>query len=149
MYGLGILAPIMNILPFAGLIVAPFTRGRGGLTGNRVAPVYRNYYRAFWFRALFGKHIKITYPALLLFFVGTKYLREVRKNELSYAIITNYDILGLEYDEEENKFAKAAFEKYKLESLYRKNYLMFSNEKALHEYKNKAAVFDEYISKQE
>jgi hypothetical protein len=148
MYGIGILAKITNVLPFAYFIVAPFSYGRGNAGNNRQGALYKNYYRQYWFRMLFGKHIKITIPVMLTGYILLSYNKSVKDEEDYYHFMVLGKGAGVEYDSEENLAAKQAYYDYQERNLYKKNFLQLSTERARYNHKMKASVFDDYISKQ-
>jgi hypothetical protein len=56
MIGIGSLVYVVNVLPFAYLIVSPIIFRRYNFLGmNPYSSSSRNYYKRFWFRALFGR----------------------------------------------------------------------------------------------
>ncbi len=55
MYGLGALVYVVNVLPFAYILASPIIFRRYNLLGINQYGNSRNYYKRFWFRALFGR----------------------------------------------------------------------------------------------
>lgn len=55
MYGLGALVYVVNLLPFAYVLASPLLFRRYNFLGINQYGSSRNYYKRFWFRALFGR----------------------------------------------------------------------------------------------
>ena len=149
MIGIGIFTHAFNILPFAYFLLAPFTNGRNNMPGNRTVPFHAYYYRQYWQRFLFGRHLIVTAPI----FITIKLLEKIRGSETREQRIWDFFVvaesLGVDYDEEVCKEAKIAINKFKEGQLIRNSFIKFSTERAEFNHKMKSEVFDDYISKQE
>jgi hypothetical protein len=149
MYTFGLFTNAFNILPYAYFILAPFAGGRNPIGGNRTVPFHSNYYRKYWYKLLFGKHLYVTAPFFVIFKLSY-YIQIQRGNEILrqdiYAVV---DDLGVEYNEEESKYTKKSLEKFRLNKLQQDSVNKYLVLRAEMNYKMKSEVFDDYISRQE
>lgn len=148
MIGIGIVSHVLNVLPFAYFLITPFANGRGGFHGNETGAVYKDYYRKYWQKLFFGRHVKITLTTLGLYHMVQSYRLGYFNDKKSWEFFAVFESLGGEYDEEYSPSAKEALIKFKKEQLLRRNYIGLAHDKANISYKLKAEVFDEYIAKQ-
>lgn len=146
MYGIGVFAKLLNIVPFAYFIIRPFAFGRGNMPGNRQGSFYRTYYRQYWQQVFFGRHLYVTVPVSIL--IGFLIYRLNKNNEqnLIYRVNMVLNSLGIEYDEEENKHAKKAFLEYKIEEIENNSANKLIKERALKNYNLLGSAIDDYMS---
>lgn len=149
MIGIGIFTHALNILPFAYFLIAPFTNGRNNMPGNRTVPFHAYYYRQYWQRFLFGKHLIVTAPIFITIKVIEKYKVNKNDEQRVWDIFAISESLGVDYDEESCKEARIAINDFKESQLIRSSLIKFSTERAEFNHKKKSEVFDDYISKQE
>jgi len=149
MYFFGIFTNAFNILPFAYLILAPFAGGRNPMGGNRSVPYHSNYYRKYWYKVLFGKHLYVTAPLFAIVKLS-HYIQIERGNKvLRHDLFAVAEDLGVDYNEEESKYSKNALDKYRLYKLHQDTANKYYMLRAEMNYKLKCEAFDDYISKQE
>jgi hypothetical protein len=144
MIGIGSLVYVVNILPFAYLIVSPLIFRRYNFLGMNPYGNSRNYYKRFWFRAIFGR---IQIP--LFVFGGFYYTiytmrnnHENLKNELDF---TSFLVEIEEFQEEESYLHAKAVARYRYKkSLEESRDLVLQNRAELHR-ENKLRAFNEYL----
>lgn len=147
MIGPGIITYVLDVLPFGFLFLAPFFGGRANLPGNRFFANHRKYYRVYWQRILFGRHIKVTIPLIGTLAFVNWYRNEKGKEYLQhkfFAPITQYD--HDLYDEEISPLAKQALLDYKTNKKFEDMALKFKKMKAQQEYDLKSKAFDTIIT---
>lgn len=147
MIGPGIVTYIFDVLPFGFLVLAPFFGGRANMAGNRFFANHRKYYRKYWQRILFGRHLKLTVPVIGLLAFSNWYRNEKSKEFLShklFAPIIQYD--HDLYDEEVSPLAKQALIEYKTNKKFEDMALKFKKMKAQQDYELKSKAFDTIIN---
>jgi len=145
MYGFGVFVHIINILPFAYVLLLPFNSRRNHILGFTASGSRLGMYRSFWVKLLFGRY-QVYLLSAVGSFVATKKYTASRKSKAYYYNFTAFTSeQGGEFDEEESKYAKNALHAYKFNKLYENYANKIKAERAKLAYENKAKYFDKVI----
>jgi len=114
MWGLGAAVYVVNILPFAYLLASPILFRRYNFLGMNQYGSSRNYYKRFWFRALFGRFQYYFFGIGGSCYVIYKYTTS--KNDKKMLLDFSAFLSEIEeFPEEESKQHQLAFTKYQHE----------------------------------
>ena len=147
MIGLGSLVYVVNVLPFAYLIVSPLVFRRYNFLGMNPHHNSRNYYKRFWFRALFGRFqiqfFGVGGSLALLYFFQQKNNENAEVLEFTSFLDEIEDFQEEASDEHAKQLAQYKYKKSMIES----SDLVFQRRAELHR-EMKIKAFNEFVSEE-
>lgn len=140
MWGPGVAVNIINILPFAFVLGAPFMYRRNNLLGINPFGNSRQYFRQWWVRVFFGKFQYIFYTSIAGYLLKDYfYLRHVRQAEIDY-----FTAFSDDYDESKSHRAEAALYSYLYKNKLKKQKDALLEYRAQKDHDLKIEAFNKY-----
>ena len=148
MWGPGAIVHIINILPFAGVMIWTLNNKRYNWLGTNPWGNRRNYNRRWWVKVFFGRLNYSIIGAAAFIYMMNKYFQTKNERALLYSF-TSYLEDEHRFDEEEH----ASAHKQLVANLYRKRFLhtkdLVLKHRAERDRELKIAAFSEFASKYE